>query len=108
MSSIEQLELKIMKEVSDTSKELLAISKIVANHEVYISDGKRWRLTVIGMAFTMIMQVAGGLYFAGQLSERVENNIKLSARNEARLDKTDAKFEALIRDVGTHKGTTAP
>lgn len=98
--SIEAVEEKFEREIEKTNDILNKVLAMVQSHETYVSDGRNWRITVIGLAFTMIIQVCGGLYLAGQLTERVENNARISAKNELRLDRQDEKFERLFREEG--------
>ena len=90
---------KIESELNRTNEILAEVAKMVASHENYISDGKKWRMTVIGLVATMLVQVGGGLFLSGQINERVDNAVKMNARNEMRLDKNDERFERLIREA---------
>lgn len=90
---------KIEAELDKTNQILSDVAKMVASHESYISDGKKWRMTVIGLVATMLIQVGGGLFLSGQINERVDNVVRLNARNEMRLDKNDERFERLIREA---------
>lgn len=90
---------KIESELNRTNEILAEVAKMVASHENYISDGKKWRMTVIGLVATMLVQAGGGLFLSGQINERVDNAVKMNARNEMRLDKNDERFERLIREA---------
>jgi hypothetical protein len=98
MSALEDIESKLEKEIKETNKILNEVVIMVRNHETYVSDGKKWRLTVIGVATTMFVQVCGGLYLVGQLNERIDNNIKLALRNELRLDRNDEEIKGFLRE----------
>ena len=90
---------KVMKEIENTNKALLKVSAIVDNHEQYISDGKKWRVTLMIVAAGWVAGLIGNIYMYGRLIEKVDNNTRLSIRNEMRLDKNDERFERLIREA---------
>lgn len=95
---------RTQRSIEKTNDMLADVIIMVQNHDIYISDGKKWRIAVIGIVFTMIMQCGGGLYLAGQLTERMENHTKSLVRNEMRLDKNDEKFEMFFRERRNNHG----
>lgn len=97
---------KILSEMAKTNDILSSVREMVSNHEHYISDGAKWRTVVAGMAFTMLLQVCGGLYLAGQLTERVDGIAKIQLRVLDKNDKQDLAIENLIREDRTFKRNT--
>lgn len=79
-SEYDELEDKVERERKATDEKLNKALVMLNNHETYISDWKEWRLTVIGLVLGFVFQVGGGLYIAGQLTERLQNFIRLVDR----------------------------
>jgi len=89
---------RIEQEIEKTNKILTEVLRMVNSHESYISDGKKWRNTVVGVVLTMIIQCLGGLYLAGQLTEKLSNTTKLAERIQERQDKYESEIRGFIRE----------
>jgi hypothetical protein len=101
------IEDKLAKEMSKTNEILQDVLAMVKNHAVYINDSKKWRTVVVGIAVTLLLQVCGGLYLAGQITEKLSNVDKMTIRNETRLDEKEKEFKEFIREGRTYfRGNT--
>ncbi len=102
VSEYEELEDKVERERRATDEKLNKALVMLNNHETYISDGKHWRLTVVGLVVGFLLQIGGGLYIAGQLTERLQNVIRLVDRVQDRQDGYEKEFKELIREGRTY------
>lgn len=98
----DELEDKVERERRATDEKLNKALVMLNNHETYISDGKHWRLTVVGLVVGFLLQIGGGLYIAGQLTERLQNVIRLVDRVQDRQDGYEKEFKELIREGRTY------
>lgn len=88
----------LYKEIQKTNDILQDVLIMVKGHETYISDSKKWRSTVVGLVVTVMFQIVGSVYFAGQFSEKLDNVDKKALRNEMRLDEKDKDFREFLRE----------
>lgn len=106
-NTIDIVEAKLEKEIEKTNEMLDKVLIMVQNHDQYVSDGRNWRMTVIGLVFTMAMQVGGGLYLSGQITERVNNVDRLSQRVQEKQDRDEGELQKLIGERGANSGNNS-
>jgi len=86
------------REIEKTNKILAEVMVMVASHEAYVSDGKKWRSAIVGIIFTMVFQVCGGVYLSGQIIERVNNNRRAVDEINKRVDIDQEIIRELLRE----------
>jgi len=86
------------REIEKTNKILAEVMLMVASHEAYVSDGRKWRSAIVGIIFTMVFQVSGGLYLSGQITERVNYSTERINRVDIRIDQNENEIRSILRE----------
>ena len=99
-------ECPLKDELNEATKLLSKLSSLVDSHATYISDSKGWRATLVAVVITMAINVGGGLYFAGQITERLETVQKVQMKVLEKNERQDDNLRSIEKEVATYIGAS--
>ena len=98
----------LTREITKTNQSLQELILVVRDHESYIQDSKKWRMAVLGIAMTLLINVGGSLFMAGKVTEKLDKVSEIQQRVLEKNEKQDDKIEGIIRDTVNYKRNNTP